>query len=90
MAANEMQYRNQPMDYSKVRCPVSERAAFEESAWLSQFLLIGDEGDAEDVARAVAKVSAGREELAGANPELAGGKVMGRAQRARFEREKNY
>ncbi len=82
--------RDQPMDYSKAHCPVSERAAFEESVWLPQPLLIGDEGDVEDVARAVAKVSAGAEELAAADPALAGAKAMGRAQRARFERAKNY
>ncbi len=82
--------RENPVDYSKVRCPVSERAAFEESVWLPQFLLLGDEGDVEDVARAVAKVSAAREELAAADPALAGPKAMGRTQRARFERAKNY
>ena len=46
--------------------------------------------DREDVARAVRKVSAAREELASADPALAGVKAMGRAQRARLERKKNY
>src|SRR5258707_13246728 len=29
--------RECPMDYTSVRCPVSERAAYEESVWLPQF-----------------------------------------------------
>jgi dTDP-4-amino-4,6-dideoxygalactose transaminase len=82
--------REQPVDYSRVHCPVSERAAYEEAVWLPQFLLIGDQGDVEDVARAVAKVASAREELAAQDPKLAGAKAMGRAQRARFERQKNY
>jgi dTDP-4-amino-4,6-dideoxygalactose transaminase len=82
--------REQPMDYTTVQCPVSERAAYSEAVWLPQFLLIGDESDVEDVARAVTKVVAHREELAAADPSLAGVKALGRAQRARVERQKNY
>jgi hypothetical protein len=44
----------------------------------------------DDIARAVAKVAANRDVLAGADPALAGAKALGRAQRARFERQKNY
>ena len=82
--------RSVPMDYSKVSCPISERAAYDESVWLPQFLLVGDDEDVDDIARAVTKVVAGRKELAAADPSLAGAKAMGRAQRARFERQKNY
>lgn len=82
--------RENPVDYSQVRCPVSERAAYHEAVWLPQFLLIGDEQDVRDVAEAVAKVMGGRERLAAADPQLAGVKAMGRAQRARVERQKNY
>jgi dTDP-4-amino-4,6-dideoxygalactose transaminase len=82
--------RAEPVDYSAVRCPVSERAAYEESMWLPQTTLIGGEEDVRDVARAVAKVAEGRETLAAQDPKLAGAKAMGRAQRARFERQKNY
>lgn len=82
--------RETPMDYRQVHCPVSERAAYEEAVWLPQFLLIGDEQDVEDVARAVRKVMEHSDELAGADPSLAGAKAMGRAQRSRFERQKNY
>lgn len=77
-------------DYSACHCPVSERAAYEESVWLPQFVLIGDEQDVRDVASAIAKVAANLTTLAAQNPSLAGAKAMGRAQRARVERQKNY
>jgi dTDP-4-amino-4,6-dideoxygalactose transaminase len=82
--------REVPIDCSQASCPVSERAAYAEAVWLPQFLLIGTENDVHDVARAVAKVAAARQELAAADPALAGAKALGRAQRARFERLKNY
>lgn len=82
--------REAPVDYSTVSCPVSERAAYEESVWLPQFVLIGDESDVEDVARAVVKVVSGRDALAAADPSLAGVKALGRAQRARLDRKRNY
>ncbi len=82
--------RDKPVDYAQVRCPVTERAAYDEAVWLPQFLLIGDELDVEDIATAVAKVAAHIDELAAADPALAGVKAMGRAQRARVERQKNY
>lgn len=71
-------------------CPVSERAAYEESIWLFQFCLIGEEEDVRDLARAIEKVSANLELLSRQDPTLAGVKAMGRAQRARAERSKNY
>jgi dTDP-4-amino-4,6-dideoxygalactose transaminase len=77
-------------DYSACHCPVAERAAYEESVWLPQFLLIGDEQDVRDIAAAVGKVGAHLATLATADPALAGVKAMGRAQRARVERQKNY
>jgi dTDP-4-amino-4,6-dideoxygalactose transaminase len=72
------------------RCPVSERAAYEESIWLFQFCLIGEEEDVRDLARAVEKVASNLDLLARQDPALAGVKAMGRAQRARAERKKNY
>jgi dTDP-4-amino-4,6-dideoxygalactose transaminase len=82
--------RDEPVDYSRCHCPVSERAAYHESVWLPQFLLIGDERDVEDIARAVAKVVAGRDALAAAGNGLANLKGMSRAERPKIEREKNY
>jgi len=77
-------------DYSGCHCPVSERAAYEEAVWLFQFCFIGDEEDVRDMARAIEKVATQLDALAAADPSLAGVKAMGRAQRARFERNKNY
>lgn len=77
-------------DYSDCCCPVSERAAYDESVWLFQFCLIGGEEDVRDLARAIEKVSSNLELLSRQDPSLAGVKAMGRAQRARFERQKNY
>ncbi|MGE5567856.1 MAG: DegT/DnrJ/EryC1/StrS family aminotransferase [Rhodospirillales bacterium] len=82
--------RDQPVDYSRCYCPVAERAAYHESVWLPQFLLLGDEQDVEDIARAVAKVVAGRDELAAAGSGLATLKSMSRAERPKFEKQRNY
>jgi dTDP-4-amino-4,6-dideoxygalactose transaminase len=78
------------LDYSRTSCPVAERAAYEESLWLFQFCLIGEEEDTLDVARAIEKVASNLEELSRQHPSLAGVKAMGRAQRARVERTQNY
>jgi hypothetical protein len=77
-------------DYSGVHCPVSERAAYDESVWLPQFLLIGDESDVDDVAAAVEKVSKNLPALAKADPALAGLKSMSRAERPKHQRAQNY
>jgi dTDP-4-amino-4,6-dideoxygalactose transaminase len=82
--------RDRPLDYSTFHCPVSERAAYEESVWLPQFLLIGEESDVRDIADAVAKVAANLEALSKADPKLAGNKALSRAERPRTERKKNY
>ncbi len=82
--------RDQPMDYSACRCPISERAAFEESVWLPQFLLIGSESDVQDITRAIEKVVSNLGELAKADPKLAGLKACSRALRTKMERMKNY
>jgi dTDP-4-amino-4,6-dideoxygalactose transaminase len=82
--------REVPMDYAACRCPVSERAAYEEAVWLPQFVLIGDDTDVQDVVEAIQKVASQLESLAAADPALARAKGMSRSQRARFERKKNY
>lgn len=82
--------RDKPMDYTKCHCPVSEKAAYDESVWLPQFLLIGEETDAQDVVRAIEKVASNLGELAKADPKLAGLKACSRALRAKMERLKNY
>jgi dTDP-4-amino-4,6-dideoxygalactose transaminase len=82
--------RDHPVDYSQCHCPVSERAAYHESVWLPQFLLIGDESDVQDVVRAVEKVTSNLDSLAQADPKLAGLKACSRGLRAKMERMKNY
>jgi dTDP-4-amino-4,6-dideoxygalactose transaminase len=78
------------LDYTRTSCPVAERAAYEESLWLFQFCLIGEEEDTLDVARAIEKVASNLEALSRQDPAMAGVKAMGRAQRARVERAQNY
>ncbi len=46
------------VDYSKVRCRVAERAAHEESVWLSHELFLGSREDVDDIAGAIEKVTA--------------------------------
>ncbi|HWZ33286.1 MAG TPA: DegT/DnrJ/EryC1/StrS family aminotransferase [Bryobacteraceae bacterium] len=77
-------------DYSDVRCPVSERAAYEEALWLPQFLLIGEPGDVDDIVAGVEKVLRNFDDLAKADPSLAGLKAMSRAERPKHQRAQNY
>jgi dTDP-4-amino-4,6-dideoxygalactose transaminase len=78
------------VDYRGVRCPVAERAAYQEAVWLPQFLLLGDERDVEDIVRAIRKVMQNVEALATADPALEGHKGLSRAERPKIERQKNY
>jgi len=82
--------RRQPVNYDACDCPIAERAAYDESVWLPQFLLLGAEQDVEDIARAVRKVVANLGELAGADPQMAGVKSLSRAERPRIEKARNY
>jgi len=81
--------------YGAIHCPIAERAAYEESVWLPHFLLLGDENDVDDIARAVAKVMANLESLAGADASLVSVKSvsvksMSRAERPLVEKARNY
>ncbi len=46
------------VDFSKIRCPVAERACDSESLWLTQSILLGNERDMEDIVKAAEKVRA--------------------------------
>lgn len=70
-------------------CPVAERAAYREAVWLPQFLLIGEDRDTDDIARAVGKVVDGMKDLERADPGLAALKSLSRAERPKLEK-KNY
>lgn len=89
-ASPEISPQLRGVDFGKVHCPVSERAAYDEAVWLPQFLLIGEDRDVDDIASAIAKVLRCTGDLASADPSLAGAKAMSRAQRPRKERAKNY
>jgi|SRR5579871_118761 len=86
----QLKGRGQAVDYRKCSCAISERAAYDEAVWMPQFLLLGDESDVEDIARAVHKVVSNIRELAGADSELAGVKSLSRAERPRIEKTRNY
>lgn len=53
-----------PVDYSQTRCPVAERAAYQESVWLPHQLLLASEADMDDIADAIIKIRENIGELA--------------------------
>lgn len=57
---------NRPdLDYSRSACPVCEKACREEACWITQSVLLGEESDMQDIARAVTKIFESREALMG-------------------------
>jgi len=70
----------------KYHCPVSERAAYEESVWLPHHLFLGSRKDIDDIADAVEKVCEYIEELRGLkHPAIEKG-AMSRVERPRIEK----
>lgn len=69
--------------WADTRCPVSERAAYDESVWLHHRLLLGDEKDVDDIVEAVAKIQGAVDELRTADHPLVRLKSMSRADRDR-------
>jgi dTDP-4-amino-4,6-dideoxygalactose transaminase len=51
-------------DYKNCRCPVAEKAAYDESIWLHHPLLLGTTQDLDDIAEAIEKIQASAGELA--------------------------
>ena len=77
--------RPQPLDLKSLyRCPVSERAAYEESVWLPHHIFLGPRKDVDDIADAVLKVCENIRELAGLEHPAIKSKAMSRAERPRF------
>ena len=71
---------------TQYQCPVSERAAYEESVWLPHHLFLGSRKDVDDIADAVEKVCANVEELCGLrHPAIEKG-AMSRVERPRIEK----
>jgi dTDP-4-amino-4,6-dideoxygalactose transaminase len=79
--------RPEPLDLKSLyHCPVSERAAYEESVWLPHHIFLGDRDDADDIADAVLKVCENIGELRGLNHPAIERKGMSRAERPRVEK----
>jgi dTDP-4-amino-4,6-dideoxygalactose transaminase len=69
------------LPWEGTRCPVAEKAAFEESVWIPHRVLLGTDADVDSVLEAIAKVRANVDELRGAEHPLVRLKAMSRAHR---------
>jgi dTDP-4-amino-4,6-dideoxygalactose transaminase len=79
--------RTEPLDLrTRYHCPVSERAAYEESVWIPHHLFLGAKRDVDDIAGAVLKVCENIEELRGLKHPAIDLKAMSRAERPRVEK----
>jgi dTDP-4-amino-4,6-dideoxygalactose transaminase len=79
--------REKPIDLkTRFHCPVSERAAYEESVWLPHHIFLGSKKDTDDIAGAVLKVCENIEELRGLKHPAIEVQAMGRAERPRVEK----
>lgn len=79
--------RKKPIDLrSLYHCPVSERAAYQESVWLPHHLFLGSRRDTQDIADGIAKVCENLHELKGVRHAAIRLKTMNRAERPRVER----
>ena len=56
-------FYGKPIDYSKVKLPVAERACYIEGLWLPQYVLLGSREDMDDIISAFEKVSENADEL---------------------------
>ena len=79
--------RSEPLDLKMhYRCPVSERAAYEESVWLPHHIFLGSRKDTDDIADAALKVCENIGELRGLNHPAIEIKMMSRSERSRIEK----
>lgn len=79
--------RERPLDLKNAySCPVSERAAYQESVWLPHHLFSGSRRDVDDMADAIHKVCENIRELEGLRHPAIEMKAMSRADRPRFEK----
>ena len=79
--------RSEPLDLKGLyRCPVSERAAYEEAVWLPHHIFLGTQRDTDDIADAVLKVCENIGELYGLEHPAIDRKGMSRAERPRVEK----
>jgi L-glutamine:scyllo-inosose aminotransferase len=73
------------LPWAETRCPVTERAAYEESVWLHHQVLLGSEKDVDDIVEAIGKIRDNVDELRTAEHRLVELKSMNRADRDRAE-----
>jgi dTDP-4-amino-4,6-dideoxygalactose transaminase len=79
--------RPQPLDLKNLyHCPVSERAAYDESVWLPHHIFLGSKKDVADIADAILKVAENAAELLGLKHPAIERKGMSRAERPRVEK----
>ncbi len=79
--------REQPIDLrSLYNCPVSERAAYEESVWLPHHIFLGSRKDVDDIADGLIKVCENLQEVRGLQHPAIETKQMSRAERPRVEK----
>lgn len=79
--------RQEPLNLrEKYHCPVSERAAYEESVWLPHHLFLGTRKDVDDIAGAIRKVFENIEELRGITHPAIDKHNQSRVERPRTER----
>jgi len=81
-----LSWGREPVDFKAVRCPVSERAAYEEAVWLPHHIFLGTRADTDDIASAVEKVLENIGELRGLKHPAIARKAMSRAERPRVEK----
>jgi dTDP-4-amino-4,6-dideoxygalactose transaminase len=76
-----------PLDLrSAYRCPVAERAAYEEAVWLPHHIFLGPKRDTDDIADAVLKILENIEELRGLKHSAIELNAMSRADRPRIQK----
>ncbi len=69
------------LPWAGTRCPVTERAAYEESVWLHHHVLLGSEKDVDDIVEAIGKIRDNLDELRTADHPLVHLKSLNRAAR---------
>jgi dTDP-4-amino-4,6-dideoxygalactose transaminase len=72
------------------KCPVAERAGYEESVWLPHQILLGDRKDVDDVLTAIEKIRTNISELEAFDDEAIRIQGLSRAQRALLESKPPY
>jgi dTDP-4-amino-4,6-dideoxygalactose transaminase len=81
-----LSWGREPVDFKSVRCPVSERAAYEEAVWLPHHIFLGIRTDTDNIADAVEKVLENIGDLRGLRHEAIELKEMSRAERSQVEK----